>query len=260
MIGVGRFEAFTRIGFAARGVMYLLIGLLAFGAGRAEDGAGALAALESDLGRIAVAVMAIGFLAYGFWRLSEAAVDTQRYGRDLKGMATRASGAVSGAIHLSLAWVALRILLEGGGGGGDSTRSGASAALDLPGGDLLLAAAAAALIVAGAFQLLRAVRADFTKHLDPQAARWAWVIWLGRAGHAARGIIFLLMGWFFVRAAWSADASEAGGIGEAIESLPDSLRPLVAAGLLLFGVFSLVEARYRRITDPHVLERLRALG
>lgn len=260
MARIGRLETLTRIGFAARGIMYILIGALAFQSGRTEDGAGALATLDSDFGRLALAFMTLGFVGYGLWRLSEAAIDTQGHGRDAKGIAVRASGAVSGIIHLSLATVAAKLALDQGGSGGDGTRAGAAAAMGLPGGSLLLGVAAGALFVAGAFQLLRAVKADFTKHLDARATQQAWVVWLGRAGHAARGIVFLLMGWFFLRAAWASDAGEAGGVGQALDSLPESLRPVVAAGLFLFGLFSLVEARHRRITDPKVLDRLRALG
>ncbi|HEX8667699.1 MAG TPA: DUF1206 domain-containing protein [Allosphingosinicella sp.] len=253
------FEAMTRIGFAARGVMYMLIGLLALKSGRTEDGAGAMEMLGSGFGRVALAAMAVGFLCYGLWRLSEAALDTQRLGRDVKGVAVRASGAVSGLVHLSLAWIAVRLAMGNGGGGG-GTRAKAAEAMALPGGWLLLAAAALGIGVAGAFQLVRAARGDFTKHLDGEAAGRAWVVWLGRAGYAARGIIFLLMAWFFARAAWTAHAREAGGIGEALDSLPASLRTAVAAGLLLFGVFSLVEARHRRIATPPVGAQLKALG
>jgi hypothetical protein len=260
MMNIGKLEMLTRAGFAARGVMYLLIGLLALRSGRTEDGAGVLATLDSDLGRIALALMALGFAGYGVWRLSEAAVDTQGYGSEAKGIVLRASGAISGVIHLSLSYLAVRLSLQiGGAGDGDSAQTGTAAALDLPGGQLLVGAAAVALVVAGSFQLLRAVRADFTKHLDQRAAHRVWVIWLGRAGHAARGVIFLAMGWLLARAAWFTRAGEAGDMGEALDSLPVSARSWAAAGLLLFGLFSLVEARHRRINDPHVLERLKGL-
>jgi hypothetical protein len=262
MLAAGKFETLTRVGFAARGIMYILVGVLALRAGRTEDGAGALSTLDSGWGRLALAAMALGFLAYGLWRLSEAAIDTQGHGKDAKGAVVRASGAVSGLIHLALAAFTARLALGAGrgGSGGDSTRDGAAAALDLPGGTLLLGLAAVALLVAGGFQLVRAVRADFVKNLDPEAAHRPWVIWLGRAGHGARGIVFLLIGWFLARSAWSDDAGEAGGIEKALDSLPESLRMAVAAGLLLFGLFSLVEARHRRIADTRVLQRLKALG
>jgi hypothetical protein len=259
MMNIGKLEMLTRAGFAARGAMYLLIGLLALRSGRSEDGAGVLATLDSDVGRIALALMAVGFAGYGVWRLSEAAVDSQGYGSDAKGVILRASGAVSGVIHLSLSYIAARLSLHVGGEKGDSARTGTAAALDLPGGQLLVGAAAVALIVAGGFQLLRSVRADFAKHLDQWAAHRPWVIWLGRAGHAARGVIFLAMGWLFVRAAWFTRAGEAGDMGEAMDSLPVSARSWAAAGLLLFGLFSFVEARHRRINNPRVLERLKGL-
>ena len=108
----------------------------------------------------------------------------------------------------------------------------------------------------GLLQIIKSVRAGFLKHLDQRAARKAWIKATGRAGYAARGVVFLIMASFFWQSARQADASEAGGMGSALASLPPTLQLIVAAGLLLFGVFSIVEAIYRRITDPHVVARL----
>ena len=258
MLDVPRLEALTRIGFAARGVMYILIGVLALRSGRTEDGAGALATLSGGSGSILLAIMALGFLGYGLWRLSEAAVDSENHGNGAGGLAIRAGGAVSGAIHLLLCGLAASMALGSrAASGGDGTQESAAATLDLPGGELLLLVAGAALLVTGLVQLGKALRAGFLRHLDGRAAGRPWVKALGRAGYAARGIVFLLIGCFLLKAAVESDAGEAGGMADALDWLSPDLRTAVAAGLLLFGLFSLVEARYRRINDPKVIDRLR---
>jgi hypothetical protein len=257
MVSIGAMETMTRFGFAARGIMYVLIGYLALRSGRTEDGAGAMAFLQGGAGKLVLAAMALGFLGYGIWRLSEAAVDTAGHGQDAKGLAIRAGGAVSGIVHFFLAYIASRLALGNGGGEGGGTQEGAATALGLPGGQIVLALVAAGLAAVGIYQLVKAAKAGFTKTLDPEASRRPWVVWLGRVGYAARGFVFLIMGWFFFAAARDDQASEAGGIAEVLDSLPSTVQLLVAAGLLLFGCFSLVEARYRRINDPAVLARLK---
>jgi hypothetical protein len=258
MLGVGGMTALTRVGFAARGTLYLLIGYLALRSGRTEDGAGAISYIGSGAGKPLLAFMGLGFLAYALWRLSEALIDSEGNGSDAKGAGVRAAGAMSGFIHVGLGLLALSIGLgNGGSSGGGGTREGAAKALSLPAGELILILAAAVLLLTGLAQLAKAWKADFLRHLDPSVARRDWVGWLGRAGYAARGTVFLLMGWFFWRGARDSDASEAGGMGEALSALPATLQTAVAAGLFLFGLFSFVEARHRRINDPHVLDRLK---
>jgi hypothetical protein len=259
MLSTGKMEAFTRVGFAARGIMYFLIGYLALRTGRAEDGSGALDYLNGGAGKALLALMALGFLAYGIWRLSEALIDSEGHGSDAKGVAVRTGGAISGLIHLGLSFSAAALAFGSrGGGSGDGAQQGAASVLSFPGGSVALTIAAAALILTGAYQLIKAVKGDFLKHLDQEAARKDWVIWIGRAGYAARGVVFLIMGWFLWQAARDTNASEAGDMGAALGSLPSTLQMIVAAGLLLFGLFSFVEAVYRRINDPQVVDRLKA--
>ena len=248
----------TRLGFAARGLMYLVIGYLALRSGRTEDGSGALAFLGSGSAAPLLFAMAGGFAGYALWRLSEAIVDTENHGGGAKGGAVRTGGAMSGLIHLGLGFLALKLALGSGNAGGSDAQGATAGALALPGGELLVILGGAALLGIGAFQLVRAAKGDFLRHLSPQAAHAPWVRWMGRAGYAARGIVFLLMGWFLLQAGLGSDAKEAGGMGEALGSLPSAAEAAVALGLGLFGVFSLVEARYRRISDPRVLERLQS--
>jgi hypothetical protein len=243
-------EAATRIGFAARGIMYGLIGYLALRSGRTEDGAGIIHYLDSGAGRLLLLAMAAGFLAYGLWRLLDAWTGASGQGTDTKGMAMRAGAGISGLVHVGLGILALLAGAGSDGGGGGSTEQGAQAALSLPGGSLALLAAAAIFLGTGILQLTKAWKLDFLRHLDSRAARQRWVAWLGRAGYLARGIVFLIIAWFFWRAVTEQNAEQAGGLGEALDTLPSSLRMLVAGGLLLFGLYSLVEARFRRIHAP----------
>lgn len=260
MLSVPSLETFTRIGFAARGLMYVIIGYLALRFGRSEDTGGALRYLAEGSGKILLAVMALGFLAYGIWRLSEALMDTEGHGSDVKGTVVRIGGAVSGTVHLGLAFLAIQLSFGQAGRGGGATEQGAATALSLPGGTFALIIVGVALIGTGLWQIVKAVRADFLRHLDGSMARRPWVSWFGRAGHAARGLVFLIVGWFVLQAGLSSNSGEAGGMEAALNSLSGGPHFLVAVGLVLFGLFSFVEARARRINDPDVLARLQALS
>jgi len=248
----------TRIGFAARGLLYLVVGYLALKLGRAEDAGGALDWLGGKTGGMALGAMAFGFAAYGLWRVADAIFDTQSKGNELKGMIGRLAGALSGFIHLGLAYSAVKLALGGGSGSNssDNAESGAATAMSLPGGEALLFAAAAILAVAGIAQIGIAVRRRFCKHLSPEAQRHWWVIAAGVGGHAARGVIFLAAAWLVLNAGLHHQAEEAGALGDALLSLPGWLRTAVAAGLCLFGAYSLIEARYRVLPDPQLKRRL----
>ena len=248
-----KLEMLTRLGFAARGVMYVLIGLLALQAGKTEDGAGALEVLNGGAGNILLFFMAAGFGAYALWRLADAAFDSEGHGGDKKGLAMRIGGAASGLVHLGLAYISLSLALgtqNRGGSGADSTQQGAQTALDLPGGWILLIIVAIGLLLVGGYQLINAAKASFLDKLDGRAAQMGWVKLAGRIGYAARGVVFLVIAAFVGQAGLKGQAGEAGGIGEALESLPSTLQLVVAFGRLIFGLFSFVEARYRRLRDP----------
>lgn len=257
MAGVRTFEIATRVGFAARGLIYVLIGWLALRSGRAEDGSGILDYLAGGGGWLLLAVMAAGLFAYGLWRLLDAWLDLEGRGSDGKAAARRAGAAVSGLAHLGLgAAAALHALGSAGRGGGSQAESGAETALALPGGGIILILAAAALFATGLVQLGKAWSLSFMRPLGGGGEARRWLCLLGRAGFAARGTVFLIIAWFFWRAGREASSAQAGGVAEALRALPSSLQMVVAAGLLLFGLFSFAEAWFRRIPDAHVGQRL----
>lgn len=242
------FEVVTRLGFAARGLMYGAIGWLAIVSGRTKDAGGILSYLESRAGAVVVAIMAVGFFSYAAWRFLEAWLDTEDRGSDAKGVAVRLAGAGSGLIHLGFGVVAILAVLHArGGGGGDTPESGAAVALRLPGGELLLYLAAAVAAGVGIQQFRKAWTLKFLRHFKPDAAKRGWVAWLGRIGFAARGILFLVIGWLLVRSAQMHSSGAAGGIDDALGSLPRFVQLAVAGGVVVFGLFSLTEAVYRRM-------------
>jgi len=241
------FEAVTRLGFAARGLMYAAIGYLALRSGRTEDAGGVMDYLATGAGGFLVAAMAAGFLSYGAWRLLEAWIDSEGRGKDGKAIGARLAGAGSGMVHLGLGIVAVLAAFHSKSGGGGAPEEGAAVALSLPGGEGLLWIGAAILAAVGIQQFRKAWSLKFLRHLKPEAARRDWIPWLGRAGFAARGIVFLVIAWLFAQAARSHSSAAAGGIDDALGSLPRSVQIAVAAGVILFGLFSLTEAVYRKM-------------
>jgi Domain of Unknown Function (DUF1206) len=239
----------TRLGFAARGFLYLIIAWLAFGTGRAEDLTGALEHLRGE--RALLILILAGFLAYGFWRVTDALFDSEGHGEGKKGALGRAGAGASGIIYLFLAWQAWR-LLKGDGGSGGGAQEQAGTVMNLPGGTLLIEIAGVILFLAGLWQLKRAISCDFCKHLRPDIQHQGWVKWMGRGGYGARGVIFIVTAIFLISAGLSGDPGEAGGMQDALRWMDSPVNLIVAAGLALFGAFSLVEARFRQINPPPV--------
>ena len=247
-----RLELLARLGFAARGVLYLVVGMLVLRAGNAEDPSGVLEFLAKGVGRWLLLAMAAGFIGYGLWRLADAALGIESRGHDKEGPKRFGAG-VSGAVHLYLAKQALEVALGDTNLSENGARDQAQELLQFPGGQLVLGLVAAALLIAGAYQLIVASKCSFLLKLD-ERVRGTWVKWLGRAGYAARGIVFLIAGYFAGSAALAERSSQVGGMEQVLEWLSFPIDLIVAGGLMLFGVYALIEARYRRIHAPTTRE------
>ncbi|WP_422057488.1 DUF1206 domain-containing protein [Sphingomonas sp.] len=246
-----RLTTLTRIGFATRGVLYAVIAYLIIRTGRSEDTGGALAYLSGGSGKFLLGVMAAGLLAYGIWRLADAALNIEGHDTDKKGVIERVGAGLSGLAHLLLTWQAIQ-LIQGVSSNGNGVQDGARTALTFPGGGIAILLAGAVVLLVGIVQLVRAAKASFLRHLEPEMAKRTWVEWSGRAGYAARGVVFLIVGYFLVAAGLDATASGVGGMDAALTWLESPLDVIVALGLLGFGIFSLVEARWRIIQSVPV--------
>lgn len=243
-----KFQWMARFGFVTRGLLYIVIALLVIGSGRTEDLTGVMEYLSRGYGRGLMFFLMIGMAGYGLWRLCDAAFGMESGRHHSKAWRLRVAAAFSGGIYLFLAYKALRIMVSGRAGAG-GVKENAATALHLPAGNIALGLSAGVLAGAGLVQLWKAHSCSFLDHLD-EAAHHNVSKWIGRIGYAARGIIFFTVAWLLARTGWDQRASEAGGLDKALDTLSGPLQVPVAAGLMLFGFYSLLEARYRSIHKP----------
>ena len=260
-------EHYARFGYAAKGFVYCIVGALAamaaFGAGGQTTGSeGALhTILRQPFGKVLLGVVGVGLAGYALWQFIRAVEDPEHAGSDAKGIFKRIGFFISGVIHVGLVVAAVQLLLGSGGGGDESGDSGAqgwtATLMSYPFGQFLVAGAGIGIVIYGLFNLYRAYKADLDKMLalgQMGATAHRWVILISRFGIAARGVVFGLIGWFLIAAAMHANASEAKGVGGALRYLEGQpygpwLLGFVALGLIAYGVYEFVRARYRRI-DP----------
>jgi hypothetical protein len=252
-------ERLARVGYAAKAVLYVTVGYLAAQAGlgrggRLTDTEGAMRVVDqASYGQALLLLIAAGLCGYGVWRLVEAILDPERRGTNPKSIALRLGFAIRGLFHLVLGITAFRLALGDGSRGSSDPRRWTERAFDLPGGEILVALAGVWVAGYGVYQFYRAGTPKMRRHLQlselPERLR-SWVLGISRFGIAARGVVFCLIGFFLARAALSHDAGEAGGIRESLRALAQLGRwpfVLVAFGLVAYGVYELVNARYRLI-------------
>jgi hypothetical protein len=256
-------EGLGRFGYAAKGIVYVIVGGLAVQAafgqgGQVTDQKGAITKIaEAPFGASLLVIMAIGLLGYAIWQLVRAAFDTEHKGTDGKGLLGRAVYAGVAVIYASLAFSTLKLAMGTGSGQGstEKTQGWTAWLMSQPFGDWLVGIVGAAVVGNGIYQLYRAFKSDLTKDLhltDVGADHRDWVTKLGRAGYAARGVAFMMIGGFLIGAAMHHDPSEAQGLDGTLATLASQpfgpyLLGLVAIGLVAYGAFALVEARYRRM-------------
>ncbi len=249
-----------RTGYAAKGVVYAIIGFLAaklaFGTGGETTGSeGALQEIaQASWGTSALALTGIGLIGYSLWKFVQAISDPDGRGSDAEGLIKRAGFFGSGLIHGSLAITAFTIAFgSGGGGGGSDTQSKTARVLSYEWGVWLVGLAGVITILIGLYQFYKAYEASFAKRWNTEEMSRTQVTWgerAGRLGLAARGVVFCMMGWFFITAARQHDASEAAGLEGVLNELAASgqgpwLLGTVAIGLMSYAVFCFVKARYR---------------
>jgi hypothetical protein len=254
----------ARLGYAAKGVLYLVIGLLAVqlafsSGGKATDQRGAIQTI-SDLpfGKFLLVVMTIGLFGFAIWCFIQALFDTEGKGRSAKGIIARIGYAVVGISYVALGFGAFQYVAGSGTAGKSSTTSTqdwTAQLLKQPPGIALVVLVGLVVLGVAFYLFSKAYTAKFKSRLnltELSAQLKKLVVGLGRFGYAALGVLFSIIGIFLIVAAVQHNSSKAIGLDGALRELTRQpfippLLGIVALGLVAYGVYSFAEARYRRI-------------
>jgi hypothetical protein len=254
----------ARFGHAVKGLVYLLIGVLALRASatghgpKGEDGA-AREIGRQPFGDVWLVLMAVGLASYALWRIVQAVADPERRGRGLKAIGVRIGRAGSGLVHAGVALSALQLAFDRGHEGHHhATRTWVGSLLQQPFGSAVLVAIGAGIIVAGLAELHKAATASFQQELETSRmspGTWTWLRRFGRLGYAAHAVVLPVIGLFVIRAALEFNPQRVKDFGGALRTLqaePNGqlLLTVVAVGLAAYGLYMLIAARYVRIRTP----------
>lgn len=254
----------ARLGYAAKGLVYFLIGLLALQValgvgGQTTNSEGALQTIyRQPYGQALLTITAIGLFGYALWRIIQALLDPDHNdSTSAKRIVQRFGYAISGITYGFLGWEAVRIVMSSvsSGGGGGGTEHWTARLMAQPFGSWLVGLVGLIIIAVGLFQAYYGWTAKFRERLklhkmSPNERRWA--IRSGTWGYIARGIIYAIIGGFLIWAAIQSNPENAVGLNEALDKVAQQpygtvLLGLTAVGLMAYGVFAFVQARYRNI-------------
>ena len=252
----------ARAGFAARGVLYVIIGCLAveiaFGHSSSQaDSAGAVRLVASTpVGLVALWLLAASFAGLALWRLSEAAYGGPGPGEQKAGSRLAALGKT--VVYGALAFTIVKYAIGAGAPKSSNQQSTdlTASVMHHPGGQVVVVAVGFALVLGGAYVAYSSWRRDFLKQLNMAGASQRTrriVRWLGQVGGIARGAVFAAVGVFLIIAGAKSQPDQAKGIDSALRAFAQTplgpwLLVVVALGLVTFGLFSCCEARWRKVS------------
>jgi hypothetical protein len=256
------FAALTRAGFVARGAVYAIIGLLAIqvaihkGSPEPTNQRGAMETIQKQpFGHWLLIAVAVGLGGYSLWRFVQAAFGHGPEGGGDHSTFGRIVAAASGCGYAAMCALAVSVLAGASSQGSSNPQKSAAGVLGWPAGQWIVGATGAILIGVALYQGYKGVSRKFleedkVQEMGPTAKRW--FIRIGVVGHLARMVAFGLIGIFVLKAAIDYAPSKAVGLDGALGKLAHHaygpyLLTVVAAGLVAFGLYSIADARYRRI-------------
>lgn len=259
------FKRVARLGYASKGILYAVVGWLVAKAAvgssnRTTSTIGALKAIVSQpFGKVLLGSMTIGLMGYVLWRAVQAIFDPEATQQSIKArrIALRVGYVLSGLSYAGLAMTAVELITETDIDTDYSDQDWTTDFLAQPIGQWLLGLAGLWVIGVGVSYVYYAYKGRFYcnfKLHEMSSLERALVKGLGRFGIAARGVVFGIMGGFLVQAAVLSDAKEIRGLSDALFRLEQQpfgrlILSVVAVGLLAYGLYALIEARYRQIAE-----------
>jgi hypothetical protein len=263
-----RFELLAKVGYAARGVVFILVAGLALfsgvAGGKADTKSALSTLLDQPFGRIWVAAIGLGLLCFVAWRLAQSVADSDGHGNDKKAIIIRTALFASATTYLGLATYALGHAVSVGGGGEGSGEKGlAQWIMSQPFGSYLAIAVGLGFITGGIVTASKGIMRKFEKYMKVPE-KHGIVSWICVYGLVARGVVFAVTGILFAYAGFRVDPEQAGSMSDALHwlrQLPfgSVIYMIVATGLAAFGIYNLVEARYRVVKGPSMSDLKRAV-
>lgn len=248
----------ARAGLTARGIIYILVGwvaiLVAVGQSKREaDQRGALQLLAGKpYGVASLWLLGIGFAAYALWRLSEAAFGVTGDGN---GAGPRLKSLCRAAVYAFFAYLTFQVISGTQGSQKRQQQDLTAKVMRHAGGRWLVGIVGLIIVIIGVTLIIEGVRRKFMKYLktaqmSPRTRRIVEL--LGVIGTTARGLIFSLAGVLVIESAAAYKPAKSGGIDKALltlrnQPLGELLLALAALGLIIFGIYGLCEARWRKV-------------
>lgn len=251
-------EKFFRFGLVCKGIVYCITGILAtmaaigFGGSKASKSEIFKFIYEQPFGLLLISLVALGLFAYSLLRFFQSFGDIDHKGSDASGIASRFGYAISGFIYLSLGIYAAKLAVTGSGGDGASRQFMVSKILAFDGGQWIIGIVGLIIVGNGVYQIYRGIAGKFMKKITVTKAELGKIVRkAGLVGYVARGITMLVVGYLLLHAGITSNPREAKGTEGAFAFLENKfgsmLMMLIAIGLIGYGIFMFVKARYQRI-------------